>query len=114
MIVNLTPYPIQILVPQIGGSQDIWTISPSGLIARAVARITPADSIDGIPTARVEYDGVRDLPGPADERWYVVTKVTAQAAKQWGRITGDLLIPGEQICDADGKITGYKYLQRVQ
>lgn len=111
MIVNLTPYPI--LGPQIGNPRDLWTIPPSGVIARAVERITPAEPIDGIPTASVECDGVRDLPGPVDEKWYVVTVGTALAAKQWGRITSDLLIPGEQICDEDGKITGYKFLQRV-
>jgi hypothetical protein len=107
MIVNLTPYPIL-------GPQDMWELPPSGVIARAVERVTPADPIDGIPTSYVECDGVRDLPGPADERWYVVSTVTAQAAKQWGRIISDLLIPGEQVCDKDGKITHYKWLQRVQ
>jgi hypothetical protein len=107
LIVNLTPYPIE-------DPQAVWTLPPSGVIARAVERVTPADPVDGVPTAYVECDGVRDLPGPALERWYVVSLVTAQAAKQWGRITSDLLIPGEQICDAKGKITGYKCLQRVQ
>jgi hypothetical protein len=107
MIVNLTQYPI--LSPH-----DVWALPPSGVIARAIVRITPADPIDGIPTSYVECDGVRDLPGPADDRWYVVSAVTAQAAKQWGRITSDLLIPGEQIYDTDGKITHYKWLQRVQ
>ena len=114
MIVNLTPYPI--LGPRHRDSQDLcmWTLPPSGVIARPVERITPADPIDGIPTAYIECDGVRNLPGPADERWYVVSTSTAQAAKQWGRTTSDLLTPGEQIYDDDGKITGYKCLQRVQ
>lgn len=114
MIVNLTPYPI--LVPLIRDSQDMnmWTIRPSGVVARAIERVTPAEPIDGIPTSYIQCDGVRDLPGPADEKWYVVTMDTAQAAKQWGRVTNDLLTPGEQICGVDGKIEGYKCLQRVQ
>jgi hypothetical protein len=108
MLVNLTPYSI------LGDPQNMWTIPPSGVTARAIELVTPADPIDGIPTAYIECYGVRDLPGPADDRWYVISMVTAQAAKQWGRVTHDLLTSGEQICDTDGKIIGYKCLQRVQ
>ncbi len=112
MIVNLTPYPITVTLCR-GKAR---TLSPSGVIARAIERRTAAETIDGLPTSHVEYDGVRDLPspGPSSGRWYVVSMVTAQAAKQWGRGVSDLLVPGEQVHDTDGNVVGYKSLQRVQ
>ena len=44
---------------------------------------------------------------------YVVSLLTAQAAKAGGRLTDDLLVVGETVRDADGKIIGCLGLGRI-
>lgn len=102
------------------------TIPPSGKMARAresVGRATPivvapwgaddlTDTRHTVPVTTVSYDGTIDLPDPAPETVYVVSVITAQAAYLHGRAYADLLVPGEQIRDAQGRVTGCASLQR--
>ena len=114
-IVNLTPHAITIpnCTPNItGGPPATWTLAPSGRIARALERVTSADPIDGIPTTTTVYTGVVDLPDPQPDAWYVVSALTAQVAHQIGRPCSDLLVPGEQVRDAQGRIAGCRSLGR--
>lgn len=108
-IVNLTPH--EIVMDLRPGR---WTLPPSGIIARAIERVIDAAPIEGVPTTLVEYDGIEGIPKPEDGRWYVVSLIAAEAAKQWGRTTEDLLTPGQQIRDASGRVIGCASLQRVR
>jgi hypothetical protein len=62
-IVNLTPHAITIPAtarPERGE----WTLPPSGRIARVAEAVTDAAPIGDIPTTRVRYGAVEDLPEP--------------------------------------------------
>lgn len=62
-IVNLTPHAITIAEtrrPEMGA----WTLEPSGAIARAAEVVTPATPISDIPTSRITYGVVENLPDP--------------------------------------------------
>lgn len=117
---NLTPHVV--VVGEV-------TLAPAGAIARAVEDSTPDEPIRisipdptgaptdqvecRLPTSRVRYTGVRDLPSPEPGVYYVVSIVAAQAAISLGRWAGDLLVPGEQVRDTAGRIVGCRSLQRV-
>ena len=45
--------------------------------------------------------------------YYVVSIVVAQAARASGRAVDDLLTPGQQIRDSDGRVIGCRSLARV-
>ncbi len=62
-IVNLTPHAITIPAtcrPEHGA----WTLEPSGKIARAAEIAAEAAPIGDVPTTRVRYGAVEDLPDP--------------------------------------------------
>lgn len=65
-IVNLTPHAIVIPDLPISGMEERanWTLEPSRKIARAVEITEPAAPIGDVPTTRVRFDGVEDLPDP--------------------------------------------------
>lgn len=115
MIINLTPHAIVIpgCTPPIGGPPASWTIAPSGHIARVTEIATPAPSIEGIPTTTVDYGELVDLPDPTPGTWYVVSGVTAAAAARSARGAADLLVPGQQIRDAGGRVIGCSSLARA-
>lgn len=104
MIINLTPYPITI---------NGITIEPDGRVPRVAEVTTPVDSLThggvSIPVVEVTLGQVEGLPKPAPGTWYVVSRMTAEAAR--GR--GDLLIPGKQIRDERGRIMGAESLARL-
>lgn len=104
-IVNLTPHTIVLVSPE-------TTIPPSGRIARAIEASAPAESVDGLPTITVRYTDVVDLPEPSAGTFLIVSAVTAAVAHQLGRFTGDLLVPGEQVRDATGRVIGCRSLCR--
>jgi hypothetical protein len=148
-IVNLTPHAI--VIPDTARPErGAWTLEPAGKIARAVEISTAATPIGDIPTTRVRYGGVEDLPdpqwialpNPCDEPgavpegsdqclacgaigchvpgtprapavYYVISTITADAARHNGRTTEDLLTPGQQIRDASGRVVGCRSLVRV-
>lgn len=117
-IVNLTPH--EIVIPSTG-----WRLAPSGTIARASERHEPAPSIGGeppsdlhptglpsIPTSYQTFGAPEGLPAPAPGTYLVVSMVTAMAAHAAGRATDDLLVPGAQIRDEAGRVTGCGSLVR--
>ena len=55
------------------------------------------------------------VPGAPRELavYYVVSTIAAEAARCSGRTTADLLVPGQQIRDASGRVIGCRSLARV-
>lgn len=116
---NLTPHPV--VVHEI-------TFAPSGVIARATEEATvaapirlsipdpagaPADRITfDVPTSTTRYTGIIDLPAPEPGVYLIVSMVIPPVALAHGRWTGDLLVPGQQARDADGRIIGCRALGR--
>lgn len=96
-IINLTPHTVNI--------GDI-VLHPSGTIARAKEEVEVVGNINGIDIVRKRFTDVVDLPDYQDGVYYVVSLIVAQALPE----RKDLLCPGEQIRDEQGRIIGCKNL----
>lgn len=112
--INLTPHAITIPdCPRPDGDGTApWTLPPSGKIARAREQINRGAPIADIPTSYVHYFGTIDLPDPQPGVYLVVSSLTAEAAYHAGRKYADLLVPGDPVRDAAGKIAGCRSLAR--
>lgn len=123
-LVNLTPhavmlYPAEACITFPGGGIELidpgnttpaMVIAPSGVVARATQHEERRDPItaDGlsIPICRMVYGAPVDLPEPKDGVGYIVSAITANAAKAAGRPTDDLFITAGMIRDEQGRIIG--------
>lgn len=114
---NLTPHAVTV--------REV-TLAPSGVVARATEEATEADPIRllvqddhpglvvrDIPTSTMRYTGLVDLPAPEPGIYLIVSMVIPPVAFARGRWTGDLLVPGEQVRDAAGRIIGCRSLART-
>lgn len=81
---------------------------PSGTVARVSTNVVGMPPIDGIPTEKVEYGEVTDLPEPVDGTMYIVSLMVKQACPD--RL--DLLTPGELMRDKKGNPIGCCGLRR--
>ena len=100
---NLTPHTISICAED--GS--IIKSFPSEGIARAKQTAEVVGNLDGIELVSMKFGEPEDLPAPEDT-YYVVSIITANAAKAVGRTVDDLLITADPVRDADGRIVGCK------
>lgn len=123
-LVNLTPhavmiYPAEACVALPGGrgnklidpdTTPAMVIDPSGVVARATQQEERRDPITAyglrIPICRMVYGSPVDLPEPKDGVGYIVSAITANAAKAAGRTTDDLFITAGMIRDEQGNIIG--------
>lgn len=103
-LVNCTPHPITVVG---------MTIAPSGIIPRVAEEITQvgAVSVQGVevPLTEVRLGQVQGLPDVRPGTLYVVSRMTAEAAPH----RTDLLIPGKQVRDGQGRIIGCETLSRL-
>lgn len=106
-IINLTPHAIHIYAGDV--LECVRTIDSSG-IARADYTQETLGNLDGIPLVRNEYGLPTDLPSYEDGVYYIVSQLTADAARRSGRTTEDLLLTGELVRDNDGCIIGCRAL----
>lgn len=85
-------------------------IPPTGKVARAtqVDETVGELEVNGhpVPLITSRYGEPVDLPEPEEETYYIVSILTAQAAKAAGRRTDDLLVSSDPVRDAQGKIVG--------
>ena len=101
---NLTPHTVNIL------SEDgtVKAAFPSEGIARASQTAEHVGELDGIELVSMRFGATEDLPAPEDGTYYIVSVITANAAKAEGRGTDDLVITADPVRDADGRIIGCK------
>lgn len=99
-IINLTPHAINVVV---NGQTRTF---PSEGVARATQTSTQVGSLEGIPVFRMEYGAPVDLPDPEEGVYYVVSAITATAARESGRITSDLLLTANLVRDEAGRVVG--------
>lgn len=109
-LINLTPHKITIIG---NDGKTMCEIAPSGTIARAASVIVDSGTVDGIPVVRTSYGLVEGLPAPIDGTMYIVSSLTATAARRSGRTIEDLLIPGRMVRDEEGVILGCQALSRA-
>ena len=79
-------------------------------VARATTSVEEVGTVevDGelLPVTKTVYGGTADLPAPANGMRLVVSLITANADAAEGRPTDDLLVIGEAVRDAGGRIIG--------
>ncbi|NCU38383.1 hypothetical protein EOL96_04990 [Candidatus Saccharibacteria bacterium] len=131
-IINATPHVLNIFVEDEAGTvagvvgfgrgraatfRQVAELKPSGLVPRAATSKVALEPVvvDGvmIPVDRTAYGEVENLPEPDSETTYVVSLLAAQAAQAGGRNTDDLLVIGDTVRDADGKIIGATGFGRI-
>lgn len=103
-IINLTPHTVNIC------SEDgsiICSYESKG-IARAKQTAEHVGEIDGVELVSMKFGEPEDLPDYAEDTYYVVSIITANAAKAVGRRVDDLLITSDPVRDAGGRIVGCK------
>ena len=103
-IINLTPHTINVL----GEDGVLKTSFPSEGIARASQTAEHVGELDGIELVSMKFGKTEDLPAPEEGVFYIVSVITANAAKAEGRRTDDLVITADPVRDADGRIIGCK------
>lgn len=111
-IINLTPHDVNVYNKE-GKLVRIYPYS--GNIARCESKDTVLGEIEGFEVCRQTYGRVINLPNESDNPnkivAYIVSRIVAEAASAEGR--NDLLVPGRQVRDADGRILGCEGLAVV-
>ena len=103
-ITNLTPHVVSVC------NEDGTVIKcfESKGIARASQVAEVVGELDGIELVSMKFDEPEDLPEYADDVYYIVSIITANAAKAVGRRVDDLLITADPVRDDSGRIIGCK------
>lgn len=101
-IINLTPHTINVIAEDC----TITASFPSEGIARASQKAEHVGELDGIELVRMAFGATEDLPAPAEDTYYIVSVITANAAKAEGRTTDDLIITADPVRDGEGRIVG--------
>ena len=94
-VVNLTPHAVTIL----GSEGELIAKIESSGNARSKQESSPIGLLDNIPLFQTFYGAPIDLPDPEDGTILIVSKITADAAKQVGRSTDDLYIVFDTVRD---------------
>lgn len=105
-IINLTPHDINV----VKGDDDIVTFPRTGTVAR-VAQSSSQINMPGanVPFTRSAFGDVTDLPAPAQDTYYIVSRMVADAAKD----RTDLVVPNGLVRDDAGNIIGCQSLDLV-
>ena len=105
-IVNCTPHKITIV------NEDgtiLRQFEPSGIVPRVSVNKYPMGLLDDgvipVPLYAQAYGNVVDLPEEKEDTFLIVSGLVASAAKR-----GDLLVPGDQVRDEEGRVIGCKFL----
>lgn len=108
-IINLTPHAISIVDEAGNRIVDL----PSEGEARAVQTNISIGSLGDIPLVKTEFGEPIGLPEPAENTFYIVSAITANAAKVAGRTTDDLLLTAETVRNEKNQIIGCKALAKI-
>nr|DAF27344.1 MAG TPA: hypothetical protein [Caudoviricetes sp.] len=108
-IINLTPHAINIVDKDGNKIVDL----PSEGEARAVQTNISIGSLGDIPLVKTEFGEPIGLPEPAENTFYVVSAITANAAKIAGRTTDDLLLTAETVRNEKNQIIGCRALAKI-
>jgi hypothetical protein len=123
-VINMTPHAVTILSPVcaeynkrtrsynlVGDPVVVCEIpATSGNVPRCSVVEVDAEAIENIPTIGLEYGEVENLPAPEKGVFYIVSAITANAARQTGRT--DLLTVARMVRKSDGSIVGCLALAR--
>ena len=105
-IINLTPHPINIIDEE----GNIIKVFESAGVARATQEDVEIGTVEGVPIIKMTFGEPVDLPEPSDRVFYIVSVITANAARLSGRTTRDLFITGKTVRNDKGQIIGCQAL----
>lgn len=104
-ILNGTPHSIKIVDDACNLLKEI---APSGILPRCSATTEVVGEVDGIPLTKTVYGQVENLPEYKEGVFWIVSGLVRAALPD----RKDLLSPGSQVRDSEGKIIGCKSLDR--
>lgn len=129
-LINLTPHPIRIYAQEVPSTLTdideglVTIIPPSGQVARLASEEPRGVSYTGaavryenaefgsvhIQLDRVVFTTVYGLPAAREDVFYIVPLVTAIAVQAEAPARTDLLVPYEQVRNAEGTVVGCRTL----
>ena len=99
---NLTPHTVNVV-----DENGITVMElPSEGNARATQSAITVGIIEGVEIVRMAFGEPAGLPDPEKGVFLVVSRITAEAAKAFGRTTNDLLLTADPVRDGEGRIIG--------
>ena len=109
-IINRTPHTITIM--HADGQTVLLSLpaAPRGEVARVESTTETDGDIGGVPLMITRWGGVISLPDPQPDVYHIVSTIVVEAAIDAGRDCRDLLVPGDQVRDAQGRIVGCRGL----
>ena len=106
IINSLTPHEINIVDKE----GKVVKTFPSNGEARATQDEVKIGTVEGVPIIKMTFGEPVDLPEPSDRVFYIVSVITANAARLSGRTTRDLFITGKTVRNDKGQIIGCQAL----
>ena len=97
-LINLTPHSINLMD---GDNNPVQTIESSG-VARCATNKKTVSHINGIPVNSTTFGQVENLPAPADDTVYIVSRLVLSACPD----RQDLVVPDDLVRDSQGRIIG--------
>lgn len=97
-LINLTPHALNVKLK----NNEVFVIPADGRVARVSTTQKEADELNNIAIYETYFGEVIDLPEPAENTFYIVSKITQDACPH----RDDLLSPGNLIRDDEGNIVG--------
>lgn len=115
IVINLTPHEVNLVDNE---GNPVAAFEPTGTIARAAQKDVKVGAVEVAPGINVDvvnttYGEPTDLPQFKEGTYYVVSILTAQAAKAHGRTTSDLLVTSDPVRNDEGRIIGCKRFARL-
>ena len=104
VLINLCPHPLNILDAE-GEVRDFPKCDNPARVSQSEEIL---GNILGVQITRQTFGKVENLPEYKQGTFYVVSRLVAAAAKEEGRKTSDLLIPGPAVRDKEGRVIGAK------
>lgn len=102
--VNLTPHVIHVYTQD--EDRILFSVEPSGELARVDEFRSSLAEIDNIPVYRISYGDVVGLPDPKHNTIYLVSSMVLARVKN----RNDVFSPANPVRDAKGNIIGCKAL----
>lgn len=103
-IKNLTPHTVNVIAED----GTIKATFPSEGSARADQVANKIGELNEIELVSMKFGKTEGLPAPAEGVYYIVSVITANAAKAEGRSTDDIVITADPVRDDSGRIIGCK------
>lgn len=103
-IINATPHAVNLVNDD---GNVLRTFLPK-ISVRVASRCEVVGTLDGIPIDSATFGEVEGLPEYQDDVYYIVSRLVKQALPD----REDLLCPGQQVRDSEGRVIGCKSLSR--